>query len=150
MTMVEVIVAVLVSSFMVTSLVSVALTARIDDARSERKILAVVGLREVSSMLANFVTADTGVATIRGPGGGPGGWSMTSGPIIDHFGGVGGCGAPRNDYALAIGDHCLTGVLETFEAPPYNARVVYRVNNAEIVNGSPLPAVTLTIAWTEP
>ena len=159
--LVEVVIAILLTAVIVTSVFSVALTSKTGNITAERRLKAAVGTRQVSSMLRTYVTGDqvdSGM-NLPGPGSPPNTWSMTSPVtgIVDHFGTY-PCGGARNDYALAPGDHCLTGVLGTFEAAPYNARVWYRVDDMAV--GDPvlgpacpncmLPSVTITATWIDP
>lgn len=136
----------LLTSIMVTSIFSVALTAKTSGGKGTRKLKAAVGARAVSAMLRNYVSADLVQTTIPGPGTLANPWSMTSGGIVDACPGGG-----STCYAFAGGTHTLTGVLDpTFEASPYNARVRYFVDDTAIVNGRPVPAVTITTTWDEP
>ena len=154
-TLIEVVIAILLTAVIVTSVFSVSLTSKTSDVKAERKLKGAVGTRQVSSLLRNYVTGDLGVAL--GPGD-AGGWSMTvpSKGIEDHAWNGTTCGGARNDYALTAGDHCLTGVLGTFEAAPYNARVWYRVVDRAIADpvagcpGCSLPEVTITATWIDP
>ncbi len=151
-TLVEVMVAMLLTSIMVTSVFSVALTVKTVGGKGERKIKAVAGARQVASLLKNYVTGETGAVSTGAPGiagpcaGAVNNWSMTCNGITDACpGGGSAC------YALAPGLHTLTGVLPaTFEAPPYNARVSYVVTVTATVNGRPVPSVSITTTWTDP
>lgn len=151
-TLVEVMVAMLLTSIMVTSVFSVALTVKTGGSKSERKLKAAAGARQISAMLKNYVTGETGTAsttngngTIAGPGVGANNWSITGNGIVDACPGGG-----SSCYALAQGTHTLTGVLGTFENAPYNARVSYFVDATTLVNGRPVPAVSITTTWTDP
>jgi prepilin-type N-terminal cleavage/methylation domain-containing protein len=153
-TLVEVVIAILLTAVIVTAVFSVSLSSKTGDVKAERKLMGAVGTRQVASMLRNYVAGVRDVP--MGPGDG-GDWSMTipSKGIVDHFGTYPCLGA-RNDYALTPGDHCLTGVLGEFENPPYNARVWYHVEDradAGLTAGCPgcmLPAVTITAEWVDP
>jgi prepilin-type N-terminal cleavage/methylation domain-containing protein len=136
-TLVEVMVAMLLTSIMVTAVFSVTLTAKTGGAKGERKLMASAGASQVAAQLKNFVRGDSVGVVIRGPGTGANSWSMTGGSIVDS------CG---DCYALTPGLHTLTGVLPAaFEAPPYNARVSYTVTMV----GS-IPSVSITTVWTDP
>lgn len=131
-------VAMLLTSIMVTSVFSVALTVKTGGSKGERKIKAAAGARQVAAQLKNYVTGDATPGAISGPGVGPGGWSMPGDA----------CGTC---YALAAGSHTLTGVLpQTFEAPPFNAQVLYFISWTDTVNGRPVPSVSITTTWTDP
>ena len=134
----------LLTSVMVTSVFSVALTAKTGGAKGERKIKAAAGARQVAAQLRNYITADeTASGAFAGPGVGANSWSMDSGGVDDT--------SCANCYALSAGTHTLTGILPAgFEAAPYNARVIYHVTYADTVNGRPVPAVSITTTWAEP
>jgi prepilin-type N-terminal cleavage/methylation domain-containing protein len=122
-TLVEVMVAMLLTSIMVTSVFSVALTVKTGGNKGERKIKAAAGARQVAAMLKNYVTGDPNNTLIPGPGLGTNKWSMDSGGVDDT--------SCSNCYALTSGTHTLTGILPaTFEAAPFNARVIYFVDPA--------------------
>jgi Tfp pilus assembly protein PilE len=153
-TLVEVMVAMLLTSIMVTSVFSVALTVKTGGSKGERKIKAAAGARQIAAVLKNYVTAETGTAstgiaagTLAGPcAGATNNWSMSCNGVVDT------CpDATTTCYALMQGTHTLTGVLGvTFEGAPWNARVTYYVNAATLVNGRPVPAVSITTTWTDP
>ncbi|MCM2303389.1 MAG: prepilin-type N-terminal cleavage/methylation domain-containing protein [Elusimicrobia bacterium] len=150
-TLVEVMVAMLLTSIMVTSVFSVALTVKTGGSKGESKIKAAAGARMVAALLKNYVTAETGTAStavIPGPcGGAANNWSITCNGIVDA------CPTPPGGsacYALAQGTHTLTGVMGAFEGPPWNARVTYFVDATTLVNGRPVPAVSITTTWTDP
>lgn len=146
-------VAMLLTSIMVTSVFSVALTVKTGGSKSERKLKAAAGARQVSALLKNFVTGEPGTSstlngagTIAGPNlGSANNWSMTGNGITDSCPGGG-----SNCYALANGTHTLSGVLGTFENAPYNAKVMYYVDANTLVNGRPVPAVSITTTWNDP
>lgn len=145
-------VAMLLTSIMVTSVFSVALTVKTGGSKGERKIKAAAGARQIAAQLKNFVTGDPSNTVIPGPGGGSNSWSMTGNGITDA------CTCPSctaNCYALAAGSHSLTGVLPaTFEAAPYNAKVMYFVSTTDTIsdgtNTRPIPSVSITTTWTDP
>ncbi len=147
--MVEVMVAMLLTSIMVTSVFSVALTVKTGGSKGERKIKAAAGARQIAAQLKNYVTGDPTNTTILGPGQGAGAasWSMDSGTVDDT--------SCMNCYALTAGSHTLTGVLPaSFEASPYNARVIYFISTTDTitdgVNTRPIPSVSITTTWNEP
>ena len=147
-TLVEVMVAMLLTSIMVTSVFSVALTVKTGGNKGERKIKAAAGARQVAAVLKNFVTGDPTNTMIPGPGVGSNKWSMDGGAVDDT--------SCSNCYALTSGSHTLTGILPaTFEAAPFNARVIYFVDPAgdtitDGVNTRPIPSVSITTTWTDP
>jgi hypothetical protein len=148
--MVEVMVAMLLTSIMVTSVFSVALTVKTGGSKGERKIKAAAGARQIAAVLKNYVTGDNTNTVILGPGPGAGAasWSldgvMGNGAAIDDTSCV-------NCYALTAGSHTLLNVLPaTFEAAPYNARVIYFVFPTDTVNGIDVPSVSITTTWTDP
>lgn len=150
-------VAVLLTSIMVTSVFSVALTSKQGGGRMDRRLVAAQAAKRMTSQLRNFVTgcdcnASTGVCsavscTIAGPTprAGVASWYLNdaANEIYDDRGDV---------WALAAGAHTITGtgVLPAwFLAAPYNASIVYTVDNSRVVNGRPMPQVTLDVVWTE-
>lgn len=142
----------LLTTIMVTSVFSVALTAKTGGTKGEGKIKAGAGARQVAALLKNYVTAETGTASttvIEGPcAGATNNWSITCNGIVDSCPGGG-----SNCYALAAGTHTLTGVMGDFEAAPplgKSARVSYHVDWSQMVNGRPAPAVSITTTWVEP
>lgn len=150
-TLVEVMVAMLLTSIMVTSVFSVALTVKTGGNKGEAKIKAAAGARMVAALLKNYVTAEPGTASttlIPGPcAGAVNNWSMSCNGIVDACPGGG-----SNCYALAHGTHTLTGVMGDFELPPpagKSARVSYFVDATTLVNGRPVPVVTITTTWTD-
>lgn len=131
----------LLTSVMVTSVFSVALTAKSGGGKGERALMATQGAKQIANLLKNFVTGDTATSLSYPPGVAANGWGLTGvNGIVDA------CpDASTICWALAPGTHTLTGVLSTtFEAAPYNARVSYFV-----AAGSP-PNVIVTATWTEP
>jgi type II secretory pathway pseudopilin PulG len=140
-TLVEVVIAMLLTSVMVTSVFSVALTAKSGGGKGERSLMATQGAKQISNLLKNFVTGDTATTITYPPGVAANGWGLT---------GVNGItdtcpDASTNCWALAPGTHTLAGVFPAaFEAAPYSARVTYFV-----AGGSP-PNVIVTATWTEP
>ena len=157
-TLVEVVIAVLLTSIMVTSVFSVALTSKQGGGKMDRRLIASQAGKQVSGSLRNFVTgcscnATTGACsavscTIQGPTprGGVASWYLNdpANNVNDSRGDV---------WALAAGLHTITGtgVLPAwFLAAPYNANVQYTVDNSVVVNGRPVPQVTLNVVWTEP
>ncbi|PIR16570.1 MAG: hypothetical protein COV48_09640 [Elusimicrobia bacterium CG11_big_fil_rev_8_21_14_0_20_64_6] len=152
-TLVEVMVAMLLTSIMVTSVFSVALTVKTGGSKGERKMKAATGARLVASQLKNFVTGDPSSTVMAGPGTGTNKWSMTGGGVTDA------ClctSCSANCYALMPGSHTLSGVLPaTFEAAPYNAKVVYFVTVTDTISDGvnparPIPSVSITTTWDEP
>ena len=146
-TLVEVMVAMLLTSIMVTSVFSVALTVKTGGNKGERKIKAAAGARQVAAQLKNYVTGDPNNTVINGPGTGSNKWSMDGGVVDDT--------SCANCYALTAGSHTLTGILPaTFEAAPFNARVIYFVSTTDTitdgVNTRPIPSVSITTTWTDP
>ena len=154
-TLVEVMVAMLLTSIMVTSVFSVALTVKTGGSKGESKIRASAGARQIAALLKNFVTAESGTASTFAPNipgpcvGAFNNWSISCNGIAD------GCpGGGSSCYALALGTHTLVGVMGVFEGPPWNARVQYHVTDASggsgIPGGRPVPQISITTTWTEP
>lgn len=157
-TLVEVVVAVLLTSIMVTAVFSVALTSKQGNVKTEHKMIASQATRRLSAALRNFVTGcdcdtATGICdmtscTFLGPTPRPDRFSWclndpTNG-IFDDRGDV---------WALTDGLHRVTGVgmlPAWFQAAPYNARIEYTVDNSALVEGRPVSQVNITVVWTEP
>jgi len=156
-TLVEVVVAMLITSVMVTSVFSVTLTSKFSGDKNDRRVVASQAARRLASHLRNFVTGcdcnpSTGVCsgttscaingptptTTPSPGLNVASWYMncpTCAPaIVDCWPApspvYNACGGGNNVYALTFGAHAVKGLLPTeFEAAPYNARVVYTVTS---------------------
>ncbi|MEQ1919062.1 MAG: prepilin-type N-terminal cleavage/methylation domain-containing protein, partial [Elusimicrobiota bacterium] len=70
-TLVEVMVAMLLTSIMVTSVFSVALTVKTGGSKGESKMKAAAMSRQISAILKNYVTGETGTASTSAPFAGP-------------------------------------------------------------------------------
>ncbi len=148
-TLVEVMVAMLLTSVMVTSVFSVALTVKTGGSKGERKIKASSGAKQIAAVLKNYVTGDPLTLTIPGPGTGPNSWSM-DGNVGNGVGLIDDTSC-TDCYALTTGAHPLRNILPAeFEASPYFAQLTYTVTVTDTVNGRPVPSVTITTTWTEP
>lgn len=154
-TLIEVLVAVLLTALMASSVMSVALSSKMTGGRSDRKLIANELSRQLTSTLKSYVSADQSQTLIPGPGS-VGSWSIngasygTSGTsITDSQGGA---------FALAAGSHTLTGFLPPwFSGAPYNATAAYFVCYLALPAGTCTgvttttpPWVSVTISWTEP
>lgn len=151
-TLIEVVISMLLTAVMVSSVMSVALTAKRGEARNERKLVANQASRQLTASLKNYVTADSATTTISGPGTGTNKWGMTSaagsGQVKDDCGSGVSCAA-NSCYALQAGSHTLCGFLPSwFEAAPYSAKIIYFVSYPG--GASSPPQVNLTVDWTEP
>ncbi|MDE2143607.1 MAG: prepilin-type N-terminal cleavage/methylation domain-containing protein [Elusimicrobia bacterium] len=158
-TLVEVIVAMLISCVMVTAMFAVALSTKRATGKSDRHLIAAQAARQITSQLKSYVTgcgcstAANGTCSstnndcsfMTGPNtcrSGVATWyigcpTATPTPIVDSRGDV---------YALSAGLHVVTGLLPAwFEAAPYNATVQYTVT---IVGTT--PQVVVNVNWTEP
>lgn len=157
-TLIEVMVAMLLSCVLVTSVFSVTLTIKRSGSKGEAKIKAAAGARTVAALLKNYVTAETGtVSTVAPAITGPcvsaaNNWSMTCNGVTDTYTAGPACGVGSTAcYALAPGTHTLTGVMGIFEnalnaVPPGNAaRVSYFVDAS-----APVKKVSITTTWQEP
>lgn len=164
-TLVEVVIATLLTAVMVTSVFSVALTSKQGGGKADRKLVASQAAKKMTAQLKNFVTgcscdatsgacgADCGLAGFLGPTPRPGvaSWYLNDpnnanlqNRIYDSRGDV---------WALASGVHNVTGpgaLPAWFQNAPYNGYVTYSVDNSVVVNGRPVPRVTLDVVWTEP
>lgn len=156
-TLVEIVIAMLLTSIMVTSVFSVALTSKQSGGKSDRRLLAAQAAKRMTSQLRNFVTgcacdAGTGACsaascTLQGPTPRPGVASWYLNDPVNNI------NDSRGDiWALTSGLHTITGtgVLPAwFLAAPYNASIQYTVDNSVVIDGRPVPRVTLDVVWTE-
>ncbi len=137
-TLIEVVVAMLITAVMVSSVFSVSLHTRRNDVRADRKLLAAQATRQLTSTLEEYVTADHSSA--QSVSFSPGGSWAWQAPVTDSAGG----------YALAAGTHTLTHYLPSwFEAAPYNAHAVYYVQ-VNSMGGSNNLWVSAAVTWAEP
>ncbi len=150
-TLVEVVVAMLLIAVMVSSVISVALSAKQGGGKTERRLIAARASKHLTAMLKTYVAdpsiaVTTATAASWGPGTGTNKWSLDDGTINDNDIN----GSPCVDcYALAPGTHTVLGILPSwFEAAPYGARIKYYVNNP-LSAGQGTP-VSVTVDWTEP
>ena len=175
--LVEVIVAMLISCIMVTAVMGVAVTGKQGTGKGMRRMMFDQGIAQVSAEVKQYVTAcgctkNAGAACpapactqVLGPNtnnagvatwyisGAPG--AVPPGTIVDA--GVVG-GATRNTWALSCGPHYITGVMNggavDLEANPYQGYILYTVNYPSGCAGIPLvndtPSITYTANWTEP
>jgi type II secretory pathway pseudopilin PulG len=175
--LVEVVVAMLIACVMVTAVMGVAVTSKQGSAKNMHRMMFDQGIAQLSSEVKQYVTAcgcraDTGVCPapscadpgILGPntaGGitGVNQWYLAGaeGTFVDAATAPPPAGAPRSIWALACGDHYITGVVPSLEAPPYNGYIMYSVGWPTIgacTVGLPgindAPTITFTANWTEP
>lgn len=149
----------LLSAIMVSSVFSVALTAKQSGGKGERKLLAGQVTKQMLGTLKNYQTSDYSSAQVAswGPNANNAAnrWSLednTVTPAIDCV----GPGHPANEYALryvgAGTTHTVRGILPTwFEAAPFNATLRYYVNGSRTsADGKVIPQISVTVDWTEP
>lgn len=162
-TLVEVVIAMLISSIMVTAMFGVALTSKQSSGKNDRRLLASQAARQITSQLRSYVTGcgcnpSTGdcsacnTSLLSGPntanGAGAASWYMNGGGITDSRGNV---------YALACNNHVLTGagiIPPNLQDPIFNASVSYNVTYPggcpTSVSATSAPKVDVTVNWTEP
>jgi prepilin-type N-terminal cleavage/methylation domain-containing protein len=174
-TLVEVIVAMLISCVMITAVMGVAITGvRSGGPKNMRRILADQAISQLSGQLKAYVTAcgcspNTGVCPVApcttsgtgldGPNSsnvGVGTWYLSGAPGAE----VGGVATTIVDsqgatkWALTTGVHTLSNVLPAIEAAPYSGHISYTVTWAAGVGAIPgptdVPSVTFNATWTEP
>jgi prepilin-type N-terminal cleavage/methylation domain-containing protein len=152
-TLVEVVVSMLLMSIMVSSVFSLALSARQSGGKSDRRMEASQAAKQMTGLLRNYVTGDPATTLIDGPNAkNPANrWSLSdstvSPPIVETC--TAGACVPAG-YALAPGSHTVTGVLPGwFAGPPYNAELKYYVGT-ETIDGLPAPQINVWVDWTEP
>jgi len=168
--LVEVMVAMLIGSVMVTAVLGVSVTARTGGAKSTHRQMFDQGIAQVSAELKEYVTA-CGCKKSNGDCSSPaGGCTLLSGPNTNNAGiatwylnGAAGAGGNMTDsqgnvWALACGVHTITGVVPTLEAAPFNGRISYNVVGwpgagactASAPGTNDTPQIQFTASWTEP
>lgn len=178
-TLIEVVVALLVSAIIATAVMSVALTAKMNggqNGKNDRREIAGQAVKNVSAALRNFVSGCCDVYSgcvigsglpysclpIRGPNllGAYGGWTFDGYPLA--AGPVGDPGfAGRYALLASATPHNLTNVLPSwFTSAPYNAQLSYTVNPGGVGYTLPaaatyptnkfMPQVSIQVNWTEP
>lgn len=168
-TLVEVVVAMLISCVMVTAVMGVAITAKQGGVKNTRRLQADQAISQLSAQLKGYVTAcgcnpqsgscpAPACTTIPGPntanGSGVASWYLNGAPgaggtsIVDSMG---------SKYALTCGTHKLSNVLPAIEASPFNGNITYTVwwppgqpNCPALPGPSGAPIVTFSATWTEP
>ena len=153
-TLVEVVVAVLISLIMISAVFSVALTSTRGGAKEDRRLVAAQAAQSMLKRLANYVCSDPNNTLIGGPS------NPTSPGLASwSFNGFQGCTDNLGTvYALAPGQHiinCPAGILlpATVSA---NTTVSYQVSWAAGCYTLPTPiaancgpAVQVAVYWTE-
>ena len=166
--LVEVIVAMLITCVMVTAVMGVAVTSKQGSVKGTHHQMFDQGIAQISAELKGYVTAcgcDKG-GTCPAPN-----CSMVLGPNINQpgvaswymNGAVGPTGnivdSAGNVWALKCGVHTLTGVLNgiapNLEAAPYNGNITYTVtwpggSCAGIPSANDSPTIAFAANWTEP
>ena len=168
--LVEVMVAMLISAVMVTAVMGVAVTSKQGSVKSSHRQMFDQSMAQMSAELKTYVTACGcskggacaggcymgGATPIQGPNllraGGVASWYLNGSPapgggtITDSKGDV---------WALACGAHTLTGLVPSMEAAPYSGNVSYTVTwPAGSCAGTPgtsdVPTIQFAANWTEP
>lgn len=155
-TLAEVMIGILLTALVVSAVMGVALTARRDSPRADRKMAATYAAKQLMDDLKNYITASLDAGAGPGPGNswafpGDAGASctITSGPCM-------GLGACVNRAALWTG--CLhngSAVLPAnLSAAPISMQICYCVidiSGAGVGYGNPgfLPQVNVTASWAE-
>jgi prepilin-type N-terminal cleavage/methylation domain-containing protein len=149
-TLVEVVVAMLISCVMMTAVMGVAVTAKQGGGQQAHRMMFNQGIAQLSAQVKEYVTAcgcsaatggtcpSPGCADpgISGPNTGPGitgvnQWylqdtSVNPG-IYDFDGPPNAGGVARATWALSCGDHYITGIVPALEVPPYQGYIHYQV-----------------------
>ena len=177
-TLVEVVVAMLISCIMITAVFGVALTSKQSTGKNERHLLFDQGIAQLSGQLKSYVTACgcvPGGSCPTGPCNGPGEidgpntnfhwspatWYLDGAPgangatIHDYPNPPSSCGSfgtPQKVWALASGAHYITGVVNSGTPPldqsPFCGYIMYTV----AWPGPPAtvpPQVTFTATWND-
>jgi Tfp pilus assembly protein PilV len=169
--LVEVIVAMLISCIMVTAVMGVAVTSKQGGAKAMHRMMFNQGIAQLSAEVKQYVTAcgcikSTGVCPapdctqILGPN------TNAAGVATWYINGAAGATASGlagtitdsqlNVWALSCGNHTITGVVPTLEAAPYLGSITYNVTypiggcNGNPPTATDVPTVTYTASWTEP
>ncbi|HEX4048634.1 MAG TPA: prepilin-type N-terminal cleavage/methylation domain-containing protein [Elusimicrobiota bacterium] len=164
-TLVEVIVAMLISCIMVTAVMGVAVTSKEGSGKAMHHLMFNQGIAQLSAEVKQYVTAcgctkagacpAPNCTEVLGPNtnnAGVGTWYLNGAPgaagnLVDSMGNV---------WALACGAHTITGVVPTLEAAPYNGSITYTVSYpvsgtcAGTPTATDAPAVSFAANWTEP
>jgi len=165
--LVEVMVAMLIGSVMVTAVLGVAVTATQGSAHSSHRQAFNQGIAQISGELKNYVTACGCIKTtgacpagpctmIQGPNAsnGTNRWSLNQAPgpgpggtITDSLGNV---------WALTCGTHVLSGIVPSMENATYGGSISYTVSwpvggcNATVPTATDVPTISFAANWTEP
>lgn len=140
-TLVETLIAVLLISVVVTSVFSLALTAKISSVKTERRASGMFYVRRTTEKLKAYVTADKTAATAVAMGA-PVNWKL---PEDSCNSGLGTC--PAVCWALDVCTHDVTAMLPAaLSAAPINAKLAYTVSSA---CDSCAKTVTFSYTWDE-
>ncbi|MHB2025275.1 MAG: PilW family protein [Elusimicrobiota bacterium] len=166
-TLVEVIIALLLTAVIVSAVFSLALTIKAGHVKIDRHLMAQQSSRELTSVLKSYVTADCSAATINGISAPNGSWSLTGIPGVHSNPVSDSCGSC---YALAPGHHVLSNYIPSrLSQAPYNGKICYDVNYAGACSIDPTctntsvaaapcqsaspagpPSVCVNVYWVEP
>lgn len=159
----EVLVAVLLTAIIVTGTFSGLLTTRKNAGRSDNRVLAAIAQRQLLETLQNYQTASNlGSDATSGPGGGGNSWHLPgdackpcSGPNCSPSCGSNACAA--SCYALDVAcAHTVTTqyMPARLQNPPLNGQMCYTVTDESGAGGGDLtkfqPRVNVYILWNEP
>ncbi len=165
--LVELVIAMLISCLMITAVMGVAVTARRGGVKGMHRLMFNQGISQLSAQVKQYVTAcgcnpSTGACDPTGcavPGNlGPhtansgfATWYLTGGGLADA---ATAGGAGRGVYALMCGPHYVTGVVPSLEGAPYNGYIQYDVSwpggCPTSIGATDTPVVTFTAQWDEP
>lgn len=147
-TLVEVIVAILVTAVVVTSVFAVAMSVKRGTAVSERRLAANNAGKHLLEKLKNYVTPELAHSGVPWPGPGVGsGWKLPE----DNCGDCGG-----GCYALATGcEHNASALIpQMWRDPPYGMTMKYKVYDrggcAPYPCATAQPQVSVKLDWDEP
>lgn len=156
-TLVEVVVAALLSLIMISAFFSIALTSKTGAATEDRKVLGSQAAQSMLQRLANYVASDPNQTVIAGPSSttpGPASWSL------NNFRGCQDSPVFGTVYALAPGVHTITNcnpgaLLPADLAANNNTVISYKVAWAPGCYNLPTtpipancqPAVQMAVSW---
>ena len=133
-TLIEVIIASMLLMMMTVPIMSAALGGRSMTVKTNHRLQAAAGARQVAEALKSYVVADVTLA--NGPGVGTGGWQLP--------------GDSTGLNALAQGHHVLSAsqYLPNLAAAPNNGAISYDVT-IRLTPQGPQPDVSVSVTWDE-
>lgn len=132
-TLIEVVVAMLLTLVMATGVLSALVTARMSVGRTQRRAAAAQAVRRLAETLKAYQTADT--TLVPGPGGWPNGWGLPGDSC--------GCAA------FQPGVHALNASVWAPDLATVGGNISYTVAETSTPLG-PQPTTSFSVTWKEP